>query len=116
MTTSSCPTVSTSSSSATSCASGDTLPRRVTTRWTSTLPSPPPLLLLLALALTLGSSLGGGGGVRLVEARTFPTEVTKLLALKAELEARGLGYLLDTWKCPPEGEGECDPCGYGAIP
>lgn len=51
------------------------------------------------------SSLGGA------EARTFPGEVTKLLALKAELENRGLGYLLDTWICPPEGEGECDPCG-----
>lgn len=73
------------------------------------------MLLLLALALTLGSSLGGGGGARLAEARTFPSEVTKLLALKAELEARGLGYLLDTWKCPPEGEGACDPCGYGAL-
>jgi hypothetical protein len=64
--------------------------------------SPLPLLLTLTLTLTLGS-LG------VAEARTFPTEVAKLLALKAELETRGLGYLLDSWTCPPEGE--CDPCG-----
>ena len=53
-------------------------------------PPPPPLLLLLTLAhLALGSS--SLGGVRVAEARTFPDEVTKLLALKAELETRGLG-------------------------
>lgn len=63
----------------------------------------------ILLVITL-CSLGGGARV---EAKTFPTEVAKLLALKAELETRGLGYLLDTWKCPPEGQGQCDPCGYG---
>ena len=57
--------------------------------------------LLLALALTLSP--------RVVQARTLPTEVSKLLALKTELERRGLGYLLDTWTCAKDGE--CDPCG-----
>ena len=42
-------------------------------------------------------------------ARTLPSEVDKLLALKVELEARGLSYLLDTWTCPDVGP--CDPCG-----
>jgi hypothetical protein len=53
------------------------------------------------------------GGIARVDARTLPGEVTKLLALKVELETRGLGYLLDTWTCPPPGQGACDPCGYG---
>jgi hypothetical protein len=45
-------------------------------------------------------------------ARTLPSEVDKLLALKVELEARGLSYLLDTWTCPDVGP--CDPCGPDA--
>ena len=45
-------------------------------------------------------------------ARTLPSEVDKLLALKVELEARGLSYLLDTWRCPEVGT--CDPCGASA--
>ena len=93
-------------------ASGGALPLPpplATTRWQLLTRSASSSPLLLALTLTLiivgFSSLSGA------EARTFPGEVTKLLALKAELERRGLGYLLDTWICPPEGEGECDPCG-----
>ena len=67
--------------------------------------------LLVAFAL-LTPGGGGRGGVGVAHARTFPTEVNKLLALKEELERRGLGYLLSTWRCPSEGE--CDPCGPDA--
>ena len=67
--------------------------------------------LLVALAL-LTPGGGGRGGVGVAHARTFPTEVNTLLALKDELERRGLGYLLSTWRCPSEGE--CDPCGPDA--
>ena len=42
-------------------------------------------------------------------ALTFPTETRKLLALRDELSSRGLGYLLDTWRC--DDEARCDPCG-----
>ena len=57
-----------------------------------------PMLGLVALASALFLAPA------LAEARTFPSEVRKLTALKAELESRGLGYLLDTWV------GD-DPCG-----
>jgi len=65
--------------------------------------------LFAATLLTALVSRRGGG---LAEARTLPTEVPKLLELKKELLARGLGPLLDSWLCPPEGE--CDPCGADA--
>ena len=39
----------------------------------------------------------------------FPSETRKLLALRDELSSRGLGYLLDTWRC--DDEARCDPCG-----
>ena len=42
-------------------------------------------------------------------ALTFPSETRKLLALRDELSSRGLGYLLDTWRC--DDEARCDPCG-----
>jgi hypothetical protein len=51
------------------------------------------------LLLLLGSGGGGGVGRGLADARTLPSEVAKLLALRTELEGRGAGYLLDTWTC-----------------
>ena len=53
------------------------------------------------LLLLLGSGGGGVGGV--ADARTLPSEVAKLLALRTELEGRGVGYLLGTWTCSEVG-------------
>jgi hypothetical protein len=74
-----------------------------------------PLLLLL---LGSGSSGGGGGFGGVADARTLPSEVTKLLALKADLEVRGLGYLMESWSCDERvvmGEEGCDPCGPTSV-
>jgi len=87
-----------------------------------------PLLRLLQtfslLLLLLGSGSGGGGGGGsggiggVADARTLPSEVAKLLALKAELEVRGLGYLMESWTCDERavvGEEGCDPCGPTSV-
>ena len=55
---------------------------------------------VFAVALALLSS---------AHALTFPTETRKLLTLRDELVSRGLGYLLDNWRC--DDEARCDPCG-----
>ena len=71
--------------------------------------APPSLALRALLALFLAPLLAPA---RPALAKTFPSEVAKLLALRTELERRGLRYLLETWRCPPASSGApCDPCG-----
>lgn len=83
-----------------------------------------PLLLLLASLACAAAYTDPQEGARSAQQRAAshtrprheshanaPLLVLKLLNLRDELTAHGLGYLLGTWTCPSANPTECDPCG-----